>query len=185
MKTNIKAFASQLILTGIIFLIVTGCKKDSPDNIVYKIGDTYQGGKICYLDVTGKHGLIASASDLTNMISWWNGGFVETNSKSDADGSTNTNAIIAAQGNAGSYAAKLCRDYRGGGFNDWFLPAKDQLNMMYLQKTTLGGFADEIYWSSTEYEPGLAWVQYFMTGEQWTDNTSDGAIVCVRAMRAF
>ena len=73
-------------------------------------------------------------------------------------------AGITTQGNTGSYAAKLCRDYRGGGFSDWYLPAKDELNLLYAQKSLVGGFVNEIYWSSSEFDTGDAWVQDFTDG---------------------
>lgn len=43
------------------------------------------------------------------------------------DGWANTNAINDAL----HPAAKYCRDYRGGGFNDWYLPARDEHELRY------------------------------------------------------
>ena len=173
--------------TAVILLLITSsCHEDDKVTPVeLELGANYQGGIIFYIDLTGEHGLIAATSDQSRSTSWWNGSFIVTGATSDINGSSNTTAIINAHGNSGSYAAKLCRDYRGGGKNDWFLPSKDQLNILYSQKSLFGGFADEIYWSSTEYELGSAWVQYFLDGSQGLDNTSDGATVGTRAIRAF
>ena len=180
-----------LLLTGFVLVISQGCSKSDPPatdpnvQATVKLGDRLQGGIVFYIDATRKHGLIAAPSDLSRLTSWWNGSFVTTGAISITDGADNAMKIIQAQGNSGSYAAKLCRDYTGGGYNDWFLPAKDQLNLLYQQKNIVGGFADEIYWSSTEISYGEAWVQYFKDGQQWADNTSDGATVGTRAIRAF
>jgi uncharacterized repeat protein (TIGR02543 family) len=67
------------------------------------------------------------------------------------------------------YAAKLCRDYRGGGLDKWFLPSKDELAQLYAHRdeTRWGGFTEGCYWSSSEYDLYVAaWSQYFTNGTQ-------------------
>ena len=77
-------------------------------------------------------------------------------------GKANTQFLVAAMGtevysaSSGStktadYAAKLCDDYSAGGKSDWFLPSYDELNLMYANKSSIGGFAVFYYWSSSEY----------------------------------
>jgi hypothetical protein len=182
-------FSLRSILIATFCAGVMSCSKDDGDSFVppvtLKIGDTHQGGIVFYVDASGQHGLIASTADQSRSTPWWNGSFLPTSAASLTDGAANTTSIIQAQGSNGTYAAKLCRDFRGGGYTDWYLPSKDQLNRLYLQKTLVGGFADEIYWSSTEVSAGEAWVQYFLNGLQHLDNTSDGATVGTRAIRAF
>jgi hypothetical protein len=185
-----KNICTVLFLWISVSLFIAGCSKSKNPAppvtpVTLKLGDSYQGGIIFYLDATGKHGLIAATTDQSRLTSWWNGSFVSTGANSTTDGATNTTKIIQIQGSATSYAAKICRDYRGGGYADWFLPAKDQLNLLYQQKNLVGGFGDEIYWTSTEISTAEAWVQYFKDGQQWSDNTSDGATVGTRAVRAF
>lgn len=83
------------------------------------------------------------------------------------------------------YAAKKCLDYSYGGY-DWFLPSKDELNLMYenLCKQGLGSFADDdYYWSSSEYSAVLAWEQYFSRGNQ--NGSSRNLDYRVRPVRAF
>lgn len=174
-----------LYLTGLIFLFIGGCKDDDQIPVELKIGVSYQGGIIFNIDPTGKHGLIAGTTDQSVTDPWWNGSFVTTGATSSSNGSSNTTSIINAQGISGNYAARICRNYMGGGFSDWFLPSKDQLNILFSQKAVVGNFANQIYWSSTEYDTGNAWVQDFETGEQHLDNISDGANVHTRAIRAF
>jgi hypothetical protein len=97
-------------------------------------------------------------------------------------GQANTTTIVENQG-AGSYAAKLCNDLTVGGYNDWFLPSRDELNKLYINKVAIGGFADYGYWSSSEFSASNAWGQFFNFGMQYTNpkyNTHR-----VRAVRAF
>jgi hypothetical protein len=103
-------------------------------------------------------------------------------------GKQNTLAIIA--GDSASYkAADECADYSivNGGvtYDDWFLPSKDELNQMYvnLKSQGVGGFADNYYWSSSQYFDYTAWLQYFSNGSQSTDDKYDTHPV--RAVRAF
>ena len=160
-----------------------------------KIGDSFGGGKVAYILVPGdpgynanvQHGLIVATVDQSADIQWWNGSFTSTGATGTAlgTGSSNTTAIISSQGNIGTYAAKICRDYRGGGFNDWFLPSKDELNKLYLNKEAIGGFSIA-YWSSSEYidYPDMnAWAQFFSNGVQPGNGRQNK--LPVRAIRTF
>jgi len=84
-------------------------------------------------------------------------------------------------------AAQLCDALVYGGYSDWFLPSKDELNLMYtnLKVFGVGGFADEdeYYWSSSEYLANSVWFQGFGTGYQNSPNKSGYSRV--RAVRAF
>jgi uncharacterized repeat protein (TIGR02543 family) len=104
-------------------------------------------------------------------------------------GFTNSEAIIAQVAGLGGtttpYAAKLCRDYHGGGLDKWFLPSKDELAQLYAQKDVKrwGGFVEERYWSSSEYDANDGWSQYFTTGAQHGTYKSNELLV--RPVRAF
>ena len=149
------------------------------------VGQYYEGGIIIALDISGEHGLIAAIEDQSITDPWYHGGFVETFARSTEDGFDNTRKIIEAQGPDGTYAAKLCADYEYDGYDDWFLPSKEELNILYQNKALFDNLADQIYWSSTEYDMGRAWVQDFTSGDQHLDNTSDRASVHTRAVRKF
>lgn len=99
-------------------------------------------------------------------------------------GASNTAAIVKALGNvayvkargdkkSSEYAAKLCADYSitydGVTYDDWYLPSKDELNLMYrnLQERGLGDFEKSAYWSSSEYNGSNSWLQYFYSGYQY------------------
>ncbi len=189
MKPEINHFNYLLFCFILLLCLTGGCKKDdSESQIEIIIGADYQGGVVFYIDEPNKHGLIAATIDQSISASWWNGTYIATGSSSLTDGAANTTIIVQTQGNSGSYAAKLCRDYKGGGYNDWYLPSKEQLNILYAQKAVVGGFSSQIYWSSTEYNNGpesSVWVQDFETGEQHLDSKSDAANVHTRAIRSF
>jgi len=148
------------------------------------IGDSYQGGIIFWLDATGQHGLIAATVDQSTGIQWYNGSYTTTNAVRDGIGAGmyNTERIIANQ-STGSYAAQLCANYKGGGYGDWYLPSKYELNLLFLQKTAVGGFASAWYWSSTESNNLNAWAHSFSMGIQSTSSKSITS--SVRAVRAF
>lgn len=156
------------------------------------IGDTYQGGIIFYLDASGCHGLISAPSDQSTGIVWNNGIDRYTGTLGDGlySGAMNTAMIIATQMadiQSGNFAAKVCADYsvtvNGVTYGDWYLPSKYELNLLYLQKTAVGGFGINPYWSSTENDVFNASTQRFTSGYQGYFNK--GNLYCVRAVRAF
>ena len=72
----------------------------------------------------------------------------------------------------------------GAVFTDWRLPTKNELNLLYAQKTVVGGFAlGNTYWSATENASSVAWYQTFASGTQ--ANNGKTSSYRVRAVRAF
>ncbi len=155
---------------------------------VLAIGQSYQGGIIFWLDTTGQYGLIAAPADQSTGIQWYNGTYTVTNAVRDGIGAGrfNTARIIANQGQGGvaySYAAQICANYQGGNYFDWYLPSKYELNLLYLQKSVVGGFAGHSYWSSSEVNSNLASNQNFRHG--YTNHNGKYGTDYVRAIRAF
>jgi hypothetical protein len=164
-----------------------------------QVGDFYQGGVVFWLDSTGQHGLIAAVADQSSSIRWSNGSTSSSNVTTGATGTavgtgaTNTDAIITAQGpTATSYAAGLARAYTGGGHIDWFLPSKDELNKMYLNKATINttaaansgsNFTTNFYWSSTEVDLNNGRRQNFSNGDLLVASKVFG--YSMRPVRAF
>lgn len=155
----------------------------SPQSGSHTIGESFGGGIIFYIDNTGKHGLIAAPSD-QKKAKWYNGAFVLTSASGTAigTGQENTMAIITVQG-PGSYAAMEAHKLELNGHNDWFLPSKDELNLMYQLRNKIGGFNNPFYWSSTENSPLYAWAQNFKDGHQ--DYGNKNSAPSFRAIRAF
>jgi hypothetical protein len=159
------------------------------------IGDFRDGGVVFWVDPTDNtHGLVCSIQDQSTGIQWYNGSDIVTGATGAAigTGTTNTAVIITAQGAVQTnYAAGLAKAYGGGGFNDWFLPSKDELYEMYLNKAAIDASAtangganfSNYYWSSTEVDSNYALDQNFGSGSQnyYSKNNTD----FVRAVRAF
>lgn len=82
-------------------------------------------------------------------------------------------------------AAQVCVALVYGSYSDWFLPSRDELDLMYenLKVFGVGGFADYEYWSSSEHSADRAWLQRFINGLQGYYNKYDN--LRGRAVRAF
>jgi hypothetical protein len=149
-----------------------------------------------------QHGLIAATADQSTGIAWitgvdtetglstqttWVNGLGDGGTSTDyGTGQANTNAMMVQTGYTGG-AAKVCDIYSitvgSITYDDWYLPSKDELNKLYLNKGTIGGFANIEYWSSSEDSAYLAWSQYFDNGYQLNYLKSNA--LRVRAVRAF
>ena len=173
------------------------------DRVTPEIGDFYQGGVVFHLFAEGEigyvagetHGLIVTVANQSSDIQWSNGTYVTTGATASAigTGSANTDAIIdVAVATETSYAAGLARANTGGGYTDWFLPSKAELNKMWLERETInttasanGGsnFSENNYWSSTEYDNDNAWRRSFKFDNR--NYVIKIATSSVRAVRAF
>ena len=65
-------------------------------------------------------------------------------------------------------------DFRSSYGHNWFVPSKDELNLIYENKSNLSNISTitvySYYWSSSEFSSYRAWSQYFDSGSQ-----SDGS----------
>jgi hypothetical protein len=155
------------------------------------IGESYGGGIVFYVYDNGKHGLIAATSNQSTGFRWYGGTNTSTRARGDGVGAglKNTAIIIANQGavDGNVFAATVCNEYSvtvdGVTYGDWYLPSKNELNLLYLQKSVVGGFTGVYYWSSSEDGDSYAWSQSFYNGSQ--DSFPKGGLYYVRAIRAF
>jgi hypothetical protein len=160
------------------------------------VGDFRNGGIVFWVDPTDNtHGLVCAIQDQSGGIQWHNGSNTTTGATATAigTGSANTTAIIANQGVVEiDYAAGLAGAYSSGGYTDWFLPSKDELDEMSQNMATInstaaanGGsnFSTNFYWSSTERDSINAWQQFLgaTQAHNYKSDTNKG----VRAVRAY
>jgi hypothetical protein len=154
--------------------------------ITHRIGERFGGGIVFFVYDNGKHGLIAATSDQASYVRW--GTTTAVNAVRDGinAGMANTERIILVQGSAGDYAAQIAANYKGGGFGDWYLPSKYELNLLFQKKIFVGIFPGFGYWSSNESGNSNAWGQDFndIWGTQFYTNRTQKHS-CVRAIRAF
>lgn len=146
------------------------------------IGENFEDGIIFYIFSTGdtdyvageEHGLIAAPSDNpVGTLRWNNGASVRFppsgSGTAFGTGFSNTNTIVIAQGTTVAYAARNSSNLVIGVHSDWFLPSKEELDLMYENRNIIGGFATgnpAPYWSSTwaGTDNSSAYAKYFYDG---------------------
>ena len=174
------------------------------DTTINSVPGISAGGKYLEAAPSDTSSLSAWCNDTTNLITLAGSAF------SSAIGSGALNTLIMTTGSANG-ATPACTsgagfdaaNYSVAGLSDWFLPSKDELNLMYtnLKKhnPSLGNFSEIAYWSSSEVGAtckvgrmcsNFVWAQVFATGGQ--GETSKGTRSLqrtsgnnARAIRAF
>jgi hypothetical protein len=174
-------------LALLVLLALLSC--DGRQN-AYKVGDRGPGGGFIFYDKGNSAGgwrYLEAAPDDQGAFAW--GYIIEVGATSTAigTGKTNTEAILSAFGGSG-YAAAVCDSLVIGGYDDWFLPSKDELQTMIdsLALKGLGNFSPSgSYWSSSEFSLGGAWAVTFGSGVSDSNGIVSSFASNVRAIRQF
>ena len=149
----------------------------------YNIGDIGFGGIIFYVDESGEHGLVCTFNDLSQDSKWGKRRKIKRNERLSEELNTATTIFGEKRRKddfkRSDYANRLCEKFKSKfdnkTYEDWYLPTKEELNLLYLYKKEVDKVANEnggsplestYYWSSTEYNYDKSWVQYFSTGKQ-------------------
>jgi len=205
--TNLAGIALPDSVTSIgngAFQNCTGLAPDGviiPKSVTSAAGDAFAGttgpggGKVFYYSLSGFaigaagetcHFIEAAPAGTEFITAWGPYTNVAGTRTGVGSGKRNTELIVAALGTEGS-AARRCARLNVNGHNDWFLPSKDELNLMYrnLKLKGFGGFDKGWYWSSSQDPnfPNDAWHQRFNDGDQDSDYKVND--YSVRAVRAF
>ncbi|MDW7691759.1 hypothetical protein R9C00_16560 [Flammeovirgaceae bacterium SG7u.111] len=146
------------------------------------IGQEYAGGIIFYLDASGESGIVVTTEDQASVAWGCRDKFISGTSTTVGSGQSNTNSILDQCSETG--AAKVCADLTFNRYEDWYLPSKDELNLIFenLYLNGIGQF-NNIYRTSSEYDGNSAWTQQFSDGFQY--NLWKPSVVGVRAVRSF
>lgn len=160
------------------------------------IGEFFQGGY--YIGDIEDQGqmykvLVAPIEADVYGLQWGTTNSATAGTDSLTDGWSNTWSM-----NIGDHpAASHCLDYRGGGHDDWYMPAKNELNLFWLNiapsKTQVPEFqtggeqalhGSLFYWTSTQYSSYYAWLQRFSDGGQYTNykSSADSRVRPVRRL---
>ncbi len=156
----------------------------------YDIGDTGPaGGKIfitpsTFGNTTGEY-FEAAPDDLDFTTTWCSNTTTLLGASGTAigTGQSNTDKMLLICKSGAAFSASAYRCETSPIYSDWFLPSKDELNEMYLNRASIGGFAIGHYWSSSEVNADYAWNQNFNNGYQIASSKVDS--IYVRPVRAF
>lgn len=159
----------------------------------FALGEEIGGGIVFHRwkDANGaEHGLVVSLNDL-EYVHDWEAQFARSNDKAESastprkpataggwtslSSSNNNNNSKTETEQSLTPAAKVCRDYKRGGFTDWYLPSVDELRLLWLNRNQVNEGIKKIkgatplsndayYWSRTKYEDDQEWTFSFGSG---------------------
>ncbi len=161
-------------------------KKETTVNARLKIGSPYGGGIVFFIGNTKQHGLIALDKDLktgTESTFQWGCNGHTLGASSFDDGKQNTSTIVNS---CSLGAGRICADLEANGFNDWYLPARNELDLIYSARNSIPEFSN-VYWSSTESTFDSASRAYYFDASdgRWIEIALKTAKFNVRPIRQF
>ena len=180
---------------------------------IYQVGDYAHGGIVFYIDST-RHGLVAAIEnyyttqsnpsyqllpgdivvtevweiDTVRNFRWCS--FCFGNYINGADGWSIGTGYQNTLDLVNKFSiAKIAYDAEINGYNDWFLPSMDELDLMYNTigqgADNAGGFANGGYWSSTQHDNYTAWASSFLDNDIISSTYSKNNTLRARFIRAF
>jgi Protein of unknown function (DUF1566)/Bacterial Ig-like domain len=79
-------------------------------------------------------------------------------------------------------AMDYCDNLILAGFDDWYLPSRNELSGLYFRKSILNDYVSGSYWSSEELSTNSAWVVFFTSaGSGGIPKSAEVYVRCVRA----
>lgn len=120
--------------------------------------------------------LFVAPTDNAREVAW--GPTIYTGAESSTDGASNT-ALLTAEGN--QFIARICAQYSGGGFTDWYLPAEVELKAIAAFTGDIGGVQTPGYWSSTEVSSASARAVNIVSGT--VSSAPKGTLLNCRCVR--
>jgi hypothetical protein len=208
-----KANKTLILYTFLIGILFVSCKKST-----IAIGKSYQGGIIFYIlqpgdigyDANVQHGLIAQPnptcpsscylpdgpwdysdnSGVYPVINGADGYLIGTGAQNTIDIVNSTVPLVLSNGQYAFNAAYTCDLLELDGYTDWYLPSKDELNLLYLNNELVDpdginlNWNNGLYWSSSKhYTTNKALAQSLVDGTQVDAVKQENYMV--RAIRSF
>jgi TolB-like protein len=160
-------------------------------NAVYAIGDTGPAGGIVFYDKGSFSGgwRYLEAAPVEIEFSAPLGAVRDNVNTQTATGQGRRNTqLIVEQSNRSrenGMAAQRCAGIDFDGFKDWFIPSKDEMDLLYknLRSSNIGGFGSGRYASSSQSGRASVWIPDFGNGRQ-TDAAKSVAYT-FRVIRSF
>ena len=158
------------------------------------VGDTFQGGRIAYIlqpsdpgySASVQHGLIIPLKVLIGAPAfkiWGCSGTLIPGADSSEIGRGNQNTldIVAACADT-TTAAYYCQNLVLDGFSDWYLPSRDEVSKMYLNRVVLGITSSQLLTSTESSSTQCISISFTSGNQQIIDKSVSNNF---RACRSF